>query len=164
MNDLSSAEASVRLQTMYQSSLSARALFDWFDGRTNSARETKARVASAQTNCDYGEIIELFKQLADIGVGQYIVGRKGAETRIVWEYDVKGLSRIAKGATQELIGVPVGAIKDDDPEEGDDMMAHEFVLRPGLRVELRLPADLSDREADRLAGWVKSLPFGTTDS
>lgn len=164
MNDLSSTEASDRLRKMYQRSLSAKALFDWFDSRTNSARETKARVASAQTNCDYGEIIELFKELADIGVGQYVVGRKGAETRIVWEYDVKGLSRIAKGDVQELIGVPAGAIKDDDPEAGDDIMAHEFVLRPGLKVTLRLPIDLSDREADRLAGWVKSLPFGTVDS
>jgi transcriptional regulator with XRE-family HTH domain len=38
------------------------------------------------------------------------------------------------------------------------MLAHSFHLRPDLQVKIELPADLSEREADRLARFIQSLP------
>ena len=37
-------------------------------------------------------------------------------------------------------------------------LQHSFHLRPGLQIKLDLPADLTDREAERLARFVQSLP------
>ena len=36
---------------------------------------------------------------------------------------------------------------------------HTLNLRPGVTVHIELPADLTSREAVRLAHWVQALPF-----
>lgn len=38
-------------------------------------------------------------------------------------------------------------------------LTHHFWLRPGLEINLELPADLSSDEAQRLASVIQSLPF-----
>lgn len=44
------------------------------------------------------------------------------------------------------------------PAADTGMLVHSFHLRPGLQVTIELPADLSEREAERLARFVQSLP------
>jgi hypothetical protein len=44
------------------------------------------------------------------------------------------------------------------PANEDATLHHSFHLRPGLQVTIDLPADLTDREADRLARFIQSLP------
>lgn len=157
MNPVTTSLVAGRIADLYRNDDCARALFDWFHNRTNSARETKARVASDRTGFEYGYIVELLKKLDDIGVGKYVVGRKGAETRIIWEFDVKSLAKIALGESQELQSVPTDAPQDDDDPE--DEIKHDFALRPDKTVMFRLPVNLTQREADRLASWIRSLPF-----
>lgn len=41
----------------------------------------------------------------------------------------------------------------------DDVLEHHFWVRPGYPIGLRLPADLTASEAERLASMIKSLPF-----
>jgi len=157
MNTVAPSNIASRVSGLYRDHDTARALFDWFHSRTNSARETKARVASQRTDRDYGDIVELFKKLDEIGVGQYIVGRKGGETRFVWSFDVKSLALIALGESDELLSIPSDAPQDDDDPE--DELKHEFALRANMTITVRLPTDLTAREAERLAGWIRSLPF-----
>lgn len=40
-----------------------------------------------------------------------------------------------------------------------ELIEHSYVLRPKLRIELKLPADLSAREAEVLGAWIKNLSF-----
>lgn len=40
-----------------------------------------------------------------------------------------------------------------------DQLSHSFWLRPGVQLELSLPADLSQVEAERLCTMVRALPF-----
>jgi hypothetical protein len=40
-----------------------------------------------------------------------------------------------------------------------DWVTHVFWLRPGMQIKVSLPGDLSQREAERLALFVESLPF-----
>ena len=44
-------------------------------------------------------------------------------------------------------------------ERPKGMLEHQLWVRPGYRIELTLPADLSAAEAERLANWARSLPF-----
>ena len=43
--------------------------------------------------------------------------------------------------------------------ESSERIEHVFVLRPDVRVQVELPADLSAREAEVLASWIGSLSF-----
>ncbi|MBD9640884.1 helix-turn-helix transcriptional regulator [Ensifer sp. ENS07] len=44
------------------------------------------------------------------------------------------------------------------PANAVGTLQHSFHLRPGLQVTIELPDDLTEREADRLARFVQSLP------
>lgn len=44
-------------------------------------------------------------------------------------------------------------------EDGDSMLRHEFRLRPELKIGFKLPNDLTMREAERLAAFLRSIPF-----
>ncbi|MER9105735.1 helix-turn-helix domain-containing protein [Mesorhizobium sp. M0848] len=46
----------------------------------------------------------------------------------------------------------------EGPASVAGMLQHSFHLRPGLQISIDLPDDLTDREADRLARFVQSLP------
>ena len=39
------------------------------------------------------------------------------------------------------------------------MVEHAYVLRPDLRLSVNLPVDLTQREAEVLAAWVRNLSF-----
>jgi hypothetical protein len=47
---------------------------------------------------------------------------------------------------------------DDLPEP--DPTVHRFHLRPDFEVKIKLPDDLTEREGERLAAFLKSLPYG----
>lgn len=40
------------------------------------------------------------------------------------------------------------------------LLAHRFYLRSDLEIEIQLPADFDVAEAERVAAFVKTLPFG----
>jgi hypothetical protein len=44
-------------------------------------------------------------------------------------------------------------------EEG--LISHRYQLRPQSAVTINLPADLTKTEAERLAAFIQSLPFGS---
>jgi transcriptional regulator with XRE-family HTH domain len=43
-------------------------------------------------------------------------------------------------------------------EDEAGRLQHSFHLRPGLRISIDLPENLTEREADRLARFIQSLP------
>ncbi|MBD8531699.1 MULTISPECIES: hypothetical protein [unclassified Massilia] len=49
--------------------------------------------------------------------------------------------------------------EDEGEEYDDEEIEHSYVLRPAERVTLELPADLTPREAIRLAQFIRALPF-----
>jgi hypothetical protein len=55
--------------------------------------------------------------------------------------------------------VASGAAIVDEESENAAYLEHSFQLRPGLRITLTLPTDLTRSEARRLAIFLKSLPF-----
>ncbi|MFZ2981516.1 MAG: helix-turn-helix transcriptional regulator [Sphingobium sp.] len=63
----------------------------------------------------------------------------------------------------ERIATAIDALENPDqvaevPANEAGMLQHSFHLRPGLQVTIELPDNLTDREADRLARFVQSLP------
>jgi hypothetical protein len=61
----------------------------------------------------------------------------------------------------ELIG-ELKKLSDRLPEP--EPTKHRFHLRPDFEVKLELPDDLTEREAHRLATFLRSLPYGNDES
>jgi hypothetical protein len=65
------------------------------------------------------------------------------------------------GSDQKLEEVPADAVA-DEPVTAENLPAslrHEFQLRDGYKVAMDLPSDMTEKEAERLALFIKALPF-----
>jgi hypothetical protein len=155
------------LRKMYGSNPVAEALFDWWSNRVNSSRETKARVAADRTNHTQGEIVGVFRGLEELRLGTFVVGRRGAESRFQWDYDPRSLASVARGDKDEIELISDDAPLEDDDDEAEtadgELLTHEYNLRPDHRISLDLPVDLTPIEAERLAAWIKTLPFEASE-
>ena len=145
-----------KLRALHDSNSTAKALFSWFASRQRGATVTKVRVASKQIERSNSEIVALFKSLEGLGAGKFLAGRKGMESRIEWLHDVKSLSEKAVGQLDQPRSLALDAPLSD---EELSLNKHQFMLRQTLIFDAFLPPDLNSQEADRLANWIKTLPF-----
>ncbi len=99
------------------------------------------------------EVVKLFRQLEELDLGEFMVGRRGRQSRFVWA-ETLDIARIAAQALADGCE-PDGSAK----AVPESMIPHRYVLRPGAELQFRLPADLTQREADRLGDFIKTLPF-----
>jgi hypothetical protein len=86
-----------------------------------------------------------------------------------WLYSVRSLGAAAQGVTGQPEAIDLTEIEDGEAEaenetlEGDfekwDWITHTFQLRPDQRVTIKLPVDLTAKEAERLAGFIRQVPF-----
>jgi hypothetical protein len=166
MNSVLSDDLAPGLREIYERDDAARRLFDNFAKRHNDYRVTTVATAVRLTDTSESEIKSLFKELTELGVGKYMVSRRGSKSRIEWIYSMKNLGEYAQGKTFQL--EPINNSLPDDSETGlsdeldaddNELPTHNYLLRTGLRIEFRLPADITAKEAERLALFIRSLPF-----
>ena len=157
------------LRHLYQTNGVARRLLDNFAKRQYDRKETPAAHAAFLVGAEYSEIIAVFRQLDELGAGELKVGRRGSKTRMAWNYSIRSLGAAAQGAATALEEIDPSKL-DEEAEEEDAIEAdgdtsdvtwitHSFQLRPDLRITIKLPADLTGRETDRLSGFVGNLSF-----
>lgn len=98
-----------RLRDLYTRSRWARALLDAAAERTQRAwRETALATARAELHKKLCQrppkkaVIEMFKELHDLGVVRHIVGRSGHQTRIEWVYRSPSVAAVAAGRASEF--------------------------------------------------------------
>ena len=150
-----------QLTKLYADNTTAQAFFDHAATRKRNRWETSVeRTIDNLTNAGHdvsrGDIVSLFKSLAEIGCGQFIVGRHNYRSRFSWETELTGLARLAAGEPQQLEQA------EDYPEEGGDedwLLQHRYHLREDYELTLDLPYDLSREEAARLSAFIQTLPF-----
>lgn len=158
MNNMTSDQGSAALRKYVSQNDVARRLFDSFAQRKKDAQETTVDRAAVLSNADYSSMLAVFKELHQLGLGHFIPGRHGYPSRIEWHYSIKSLAEIARGESQEPREVAVDADQVDSEHE-TSTLKHEFQLRDGLKIKFELPSDLNEKEADRLANFIKTLPF-----
>ncbi|WP_155992609.1 hypothetical protein [Acidocella facilis] len=100
------------LRELYQSSPAAAAVLNWAANRTNDSLETSIDRLAVKADIERGPAIWVAKQLQEIGCGTFVVGRKGARSRFVWEYSLKSVGLAAQGNTTVLSGVDPEAVED----------------------------------------------------
>jgi hypothetical protein len=149
------------LKQLYSSNPTAKALCDHMASRHNNQTETKLERIQVRLQADghdvkRSELIATFRRFEQIGCGQYIEGRRGWPSRFVWAVGSVSACRAAIGEISTI--EPEAQAIDQTP--GDEAtITHTYNLRADLKIELLLPMDLTPAEAERIATFVKTLPF-----
>ena len=154
-----------KLIDLYEEDEVARRLFDWFSARQKDATETSVDRAAWMTRSQSHEIVRVFRELEAAGCGQLILGRKGWKTRFRWNYSVRSLSEAARGHTAKLDNIDVNNVEpEEDMQDSVEITdttkhTHTMQLRSDVTVSIELPSDFTLREAERMAQWLRSIPF-----
>lgn len=69
---------------------------------------------------------------------------------------------VGRTATGEVTGLETLSVKPPVPRKPGlaEQLTHDYRLRPDVVIKVDLPEDLNKAEAERLASWLKTLPFG----
>lgn len=121
------------------------------DSLTGEENEIDVAIAADVWHLSRRETIDFFRKLESFKHGRLIIGRRGGNTRFVFEHaaDETGLGQTVQ--VQRLGGTP----------ETPELIDYPFFIRPNLRVTFQLPSDLSAPEAERIAAFVKTLTVGS---
>lgn len=91
-----------KLKELYANDVAARNLFDWAADRRNDATQTSIDYLAQRAITDRRTAIELAKALQELGCGEFVVGRRGAKSRIVWTLSLKSIGLAATGQKQQI--------------------------------------------------------------
>lgn len=156
MNQTLETAVSDQLKALVATNETVANLLNIFSTRKRDVRETTVEYGAKLADVEYNEMLAAMRALAAAGAGEFKVGRRGGNSRIEWDYSIRSLAAAAMGH-----GLPT-AVEDIDDIWGDieeSDVVHEYLLRPGKRLSISLPVDLTQREADRLGQFISSLPF-----
>ena len=151
------------LQLAYTSDATVKAICDEMAGRERNQSETKltrilARLRNSGADARKSEVIAAFRKLEESECGQYVEGRHGWPSRFVWAVGSMSACQIAQGTEADVESLP----ESDEEEEIEaeiDTVTHLFRLREDFSFEIQLPSDLTQRESQRIASFVASLPM-----
>lgn len=157
-----------RLKRLYTTNTCAKALLNHAAKRKNNANTTNvdrllARIVNEEnTVVSRQQLIEVLRELEKLGCGRFVTGRRGQPSRFEWAVQITSLGKAATGEAA-VVAVAEASSETEDAEEvghsENGMITHAYQLRPGIAVSLELPANLTTKEANRLAEFIKTLPF-----
>lgn len=149
------------LRKLYSESPTAKALLDHLAKRERNWSVSPVDRLLALISGDDGavsraEVIEVLKTFDELGLGTFVVGRRGKASRFEWKVSMVSVGQYAAQRRDDIEPVAEDATGD----EGDvQMLRHSYQLRLELSVSMDLPADLTPTEADRLAKFILTLPL-----
>ena len=155
-----------RLIQLANNDACARAFFQNSAARVRQQSVTSVERAltnleNAGHNFERHQLVAVFRELDASECGTFKIGRRGWPSRFEWSASIIAVGRNALGEAVEIEPVP-----EDPGDEVDadlDWLTHTFHLRPNIEIEFELPIDLSPNEAERLIGFMKSIPFELDD-
>lgn len=162
-----------RLRAYYLSGRTGRDVLNRFAERQKGKTITVDTLADdLWGDCSRVQIIEALKNLEELGLGNFVTGRRGKPSRFEANIPLREIGTLASGDTHRITP-DVGEIESgDDGESGltqtpasdvkppyNDLTSHSYSLRPNLIVTVSLPPDLTPREAERFAEFLKTLPY-----
>jgi hypothetical protein len=93
------------LRVLCEEDTGARDFFEWAADRQNDAAQTSIDRLSQKAGVDRRKAIELAKQLERLDCGTFVVGRRGAPSRIEWKVSLKSMGQAATGQAASLESV-----------------------------------------------------------
>lgn len=167
MNELlNQTETNTELQKLFEGRF--KPVFEALRSRTRNSTELETaslvgdvKIAGAAPYVVSKLVFDFFKELAGLKLGRLLVGRRGKPTRFVWDVPMLDVAAAATGASQVKVPSRNGtaSLMPKRTSTLSDMVSFQFLLRPGLVVQLDLPPDFSQSEADRLCKFIQALPL-----
>jgi hypothetical protein len=150
------------LRQFYTENAVARTFLDHAAQRERDLSETSvdrtlAILKEHAVESNRAEVVALFQRLEKLGCGQFIIGRRGRPSRLAWSASIVSIGKAAVGEQHVVAELPPTTTTVVAPD--DEMLSHSYHLRLGVTVVFELPADLTPSEAERLAGFIKTLPM-----
>ena len=144
---------------MNEKSPSAAKVFDHLAFGDTEYKTNSAPYLSNATGVDYYKVINTLKQLASFGIGEFVVGRKGKDSRITWAYSPKSIGKVATGKSSVFASVPKNISDYDGGGGNPNSTDHSFQLRKDFSLKIELPTDFNRADQIRLTNWLATLPF-----
>jgi hypothetical protein len=162
------------VKSFVESSEVAKRFFEHLAGRKKNYRVTTVERAMAITGYGRKEVVDLFKQMTEQGMGNFIVGRRTGVSRFDWSMPMVDVAKAAFGEfdlteieplhSDELEELDVEETEEEAEVESSGLVKHSFSLRPrSAPVVFHLPEDLTGHEAQRLAKFMLTLPVEPLD-
>lgn len=138
-----------------------RNFLEWLSRRKKNAAVTTVDQGMIWAKGTRAEVIDLFKRLAELDLGTFVHGRRGGQSRFKWAVRLTDVGKAYAGEIDAIESVDEEDLEEEiySLNDDDELIDHEYTLRPEVRVLLSLPADLTRREAKRLADFINTLPF-----
>ena len=128
-------------------------LFESFAGHATTPRQTTVEKLQSKLKLSRRETAELVNGIVEAGIGTRIVGRRDAKSRIVWKFTLQSIEKAARGESDVLQEIG------NKRPSGQQYVDYSYQLHEDEDpLVLPLPRDLTQREADRLALFIRSLP------
>jgi hypothetical protein len=181
------------LKALYCSDTAAKPVLEYFttckpDENVVTVDDLQSFFLKKRNDITRQDVINLFKDLETLGVGDFKIGRRTQKTRFVSKISLVSVGQAVvdvnkteevNQANQELekahrepeqdievVREPensrdlgIKELSAANQERAEKFLTHSFPLRPNLVISLNLPLDLTDSEAERLSGFIKTLPF-----
>ncbi len=155
------------LQDLANSNPAAEAYFELLMKRKKNTREARVDRVVSRTGCTRSDVVDMFKKMEELGLGRFVVGRKGAPSRFQWHVFLTDVAQVYAGEDDELEIVSPDDLEELEEDEDDlellddnELIEHRYVLRAGDEpIYVKLPHDFTPHEADRLAAFIKTLPI-----
>ena len=139
---------------------SAEELFNFLAYASAHYKTNSVSFLRQQSDVDYYDLVKVLKFLDEQSFGDFVVGRKGKESRITWRYNPQDIGKvgISKGA---ILGNLSKKLADFDGGEISlfETIKHSFHLRADYKLEIDLPTDFNQRDLSRLVRWLETIPF-----
>jgi hypothetical protein len=106
----------------------------------------------------YEQAVTMLRSLDNHGVGWFKIGRRGKQTRFIFDVDSKELASAilepTAAATPTAPSVPTTSAGAETT-----LVKHRFWLRPGIEITVELPVDVTEKDVARLYELLKAIPF-----
>jgi hypothetical protein len=155
------------LRELYKRDPAAKRFFDWAARRTNDAAQTSIERLAWKAELDRREAIEFARILEDLGCGEFVVGRRGARSRVAWRHSLKSIGQAATGGAEELKPVDPD-LMEETSDTGSESAAStadgaiSITLSPHTRSALMAAASSNDEAGlailarDIVESWVEN--------
>lgn len=149
-------------------------LFAHIAEQSEAPKESEVDETASALGLGRAQVVQIFRQLDQLKLGRFVVGRRGGVSRFQWWVDPIDVRANTLGARPVLSPIEWPESDDGDgadEEEGsaeetpetqvnaENVLNHSYKLRADFTIKLILPASLSKNEAERLAAFIRTLPF-----
>lgn len=108
-------------------------VFRWAASRTNDARETNLDRIVQQAKIDRRMAVKFARALEELGCGNFIEGRRGAKSRIKWNYSLKSIGKAAQGQGDSLLEI-ASDTADDLVDQRPDSKTRDPAVEGALTI------------------------------